>query len=55
MSKSHGQPMKRLQHIYDLCKGKAICEGGDEMDEKNAQGGDDTEKKQVGACNSICM
>ena len=27
-----GQPRKRLTHVYDLCKGKKICEGGDEMD-----------------------
>ena len=30
--KSKGQPRKRMTHIYDLCKGKKICEGGDEMD-----------------------
>ena len=23
-----------MGHIYDLCKGKNICEGGDEMDKK---------------------
>ena len=27
-----GQPRKRLTHVYDLIKGKKICEGGDEMD-----------------------
>ncbi|XP_059081445.1 DNA-directed RNA polymerase II subunit RPB1-like [Tigriopus californicus] len=30
--KSKGQPRKRMAHTYDLCKGKNICEGGDEMD-----------------------
>ena len=30
--KSKGQPRKRMAHMYDLCKGKKICEGGDEMD-----------------------
>ncbi|EFN79616.1 DNA-directed RNA polymerase II subunit RPB1 [Harpegnathos saltator] len=30
--KTKGQPRKRLTHIYDLCKSKNICEGGDEMD-----------------------
>ncbi|KAK2717573.1 hypothetical protein QYM36_006380 [Artemia franciscana] len=30
--KTKGQPRKRLAAIYDLCKGKNICEGGDEMD-----------------------
>ena len=32
VSKSKGQLRKRLAHIYDLCKGKNICEGGDEID-----------------------
>ena len=30
--KSKGQSRKRLTFVYDLCKGKNICEGGDEMD-----------------------
>jgi DNA-directed RNA polymerase II subunit RPB1 len=30
--KSEGQPRKHLTLVYDLCKGKNICEGGDEMD-----------------------
>jgi DNA-directed RNA polymerase II subunit RPB1 len=30
--KTKGQPRKRLSLTYDLCKGKNICEGGDEMD-----------------------
>ncbi|CAB0039622.1 unnamed protein product [Trichogramma brassicae] len=30
--KSKGQPRKRLTFVYDLCKSKKICEGGDEMD-----------------------
>ena len=25
--KSKGQPRKRMAHVYDLCKGKNICEG----------------------------
>ncbi|KAK7074173.1 DNA-directed RNA polymerase II subunit RPB1 [Halocaridina rubra] len=32
VTKSKGQPRKRLLHIYNLCKGKMICEGGDEVD-----------------------
>uniref|UniRef100_H2Z9E4 DNA-directed RNA polymerase subunit n=1 Tax=Ciona savignyi TaxID=51511 RepID=H2Z9E4_CIOSA len=32
MAKSKGQPRKRLAHVYELCKGKNICEGGEEMD-----------------------
>ncbi|XP_021238826.1 DNA-directed RNA polymerase II subunit RPB1-like isoform X2 [Numida meleagris] len=34
LAKSKGQPKKRLTHVYDLCKGKNICEGGEEMDHK---------------------
>ncbi|KAF7236742.1 DNA-directed RNA polymerase II subunit RPB1 [Varanus komodoensis] len=34
LTKSKGQPKKRLTHVYDLCKGKNICEGGEEMDNK---------------------
>ncbi|KAH0544137.1 DNA-directed RNA polymerase II subunit RPB1 [Cotesia glomerata] len=30
--KTKGQPRKRLAFIYDLCKTRKICEGGDEMD-----------------------
>ncbi|KAK0182048.1 hypothetical protein PV327_000219 [Microctonus hyperodae] len=30
--KTKGQPRKRLIFVYDLCKSKNICEGGDEMD-----------------------
>ncbi|KAB7506534.1 DNA-directed RNA polymerase II subunit RPB1 [Armadillidium nasatum] len=32
VTKSKGQPRKRLLHIYNLCKSKMICEGGDEVD-----------------------
>ncbi|KAK3699426.1 hypothetical protein QZH41_018587, partial [Actinostola sp. cb2023] len=50
LSKSHAQPKKRMQHIYDLCKGKNVCEGGDEMDTSltgnlNQENIDDSEKK----------
>lgn len=34
LGKSKGQPRKRLTHVYELCKGKNICEGGEEMDNK---------------------
>nr|XP_033334567.1 DNA-directed RNA polymerase II subunit RPB1-like [Megalopta genalis] len=30
--KTKGQPRKRLTFVYDLCKSKNVCEGGDEMD-----------------------
>ena len=51
VAKSNNQPLKRLQHIYDLCKGKKICEGGDIVDEKQpGQENDETEKKMVSTC-----
>jgi DNA-directed RNA polymerase II subunit RPB1 len=35
--KTKGQPRRRLNFVYDLCKGKSICEGGDEMDGLNSE------------------
>ncbi|XP_044743832.1 DNA-directed RNA polymerase II subunit RPB1 [Chrysoperla carnea] len=50
--KSKGQPRKRLAFVYDLCKGKNICEGGDEMDiNKEDDGrGISTAKQTHGGC-----
>lgn len=44
--KTKGQPRKRLTFVYDLCKGKNICEGGDEMD-INKENMDDPNNQQV--------
>ncbi|VFV46792.1 dna-directed rna polymerase ii subunit rpb1 [Lynx pardinus] len=50
LAKSKGQPKKRLTHVYDLCKGKNICEGGEEMDNKfgveQAEGDEDLAKEK---------
>lgn len=35
MSKTKQHPRKRLAGVYDLCKGKKMCEGGDEFDNEN--------------------
>ncbi|RZF37892.1 hypothetical protein LSTR_LSTR009992 [Laodelphax striatellus] len=43
--KTKGQPRKRLTFVYDLCKGKNICEGGDEMD-LNKENADDPNSQQ---------
>ena len=43
--KSKGQPRKRLAHVYDLCKGKNICEGGEEMDIKKENPDDPNNEK----------
>ncbi|ERL85646.1 hypothetical protein D910_03063 [Dendroctonus ponderosae] len=49
--KSKGQPRRRLACVYDLCKGKNICEGGDEMDIKKDGDQPDPNKKQShGGC-----
>lgn len=53
LAKSKGQPKKRLTHVYDLCKGKNICEGGEEMDNKfgveQPEGDEDLTKEKVAA------
>uniref|UniRef100_F6SUC2 DNA-directed RNA polymerase subunit n=1 Tax=Ciona intestinalis TaxID=7719 RepID=F6SUC2_CIOIN len=49
MAKSKGQPRKRLAHVYELCKGKNICEGGEEMDNTfDVQQRDEDEPRKVG-------
>ena len=40
LSKTKGQPKKRFQHAYDLCKSKTMCEDGDSVET-----GEDGEKK----------
>ncbi|KAG7265939.1 hypothetical protein CRUP_036132 [Coryphaenoides rupestris] len=55
LCKSKGQPRKRLTHVYELCKGKNICEGGEEMDnkfgvEQQDQEEDITKEKGHGGC-----
>ena len=48
MLKTHGHARKRTVHVYELCKGKKICEGGDEIDERQDMNGDgDGEVKKV--------
>jgi len=48
--KSKGQLRKRLAHIYDLCKGKNICEGGDEIDKMEEGEGGETKKVYFKLC-----
>uniref|UniRef100_A0A8D9ELQ4 DNA-directed RNA polymerase subunit n=1 Tax=Cacopsylla melanoneura TaxID=428564 RepID=A0A8D9ELQ4_9HEMI len=43
--KTKGQARRRQAFIYDLCKGKNICEGGDEMD-LNKENGEDPNSLQ---------
>ena len=43
-------PRKRLAHIYDLCKGKQICEGGDgETEVQEYEPGEEDGKKKANA------
>ena len=37
INETKGNPRKRLAHVYDLCKGKNICEGGDDIDLKEGK------------------
>ncbi|KAL1513638.1 hypothetical protein ABEB36_003027 [Hypothenemus hampei] len=49
--KTKGQPRRRLAFVYDLCKGKNICEGGDEMDiKKDGDQSDPNKKQSHGGC-----
>ena len=48
--KSKGQPRKRMSHVYDLCKGKNICEGGDEMDIGSEGANPDAAAEKHGGC-----
>ncbi|XP_057301652.1 DNA-directed RNA polymerase II subunit RPB1-like [Hydractinia symbiolongicarpus] len=53
LKKTKGQPKKRFMHVYDLCKSKNICEGGDIMDqqfEANLTSDEQPEKKSHGGC-----
>ena len=36
-----------MAHLYDLVKGKNICEGGDEMDKKEEGENDENGEKKV--------
>ena len=50
MTKTKSHPRKRFAHIYDLCKTKNICEGGDEMEKANAdpeEGGEEGKKVTI--------
>lgn len=52
LNKSKGQPKKRLAHVYDLCKSRKACDGGDEMDKKNdpSEETEETPTKTHGGC-----
>lgn len=57
ISRSRGNPKKRLQLVYDVCKAKSICEGGADIDSKKPEdgenGGGDDSKKKVGLCCNV--
>ncbi|KAI0233692.1 DNA-directed RNA polymerase II subunit RPB1 [Lamellibrachia satsuma] len=52
IAKSKGQPRKRLANVYDLVKGKHVCEGGDEIErnDENSQNPDENKKLTHGGC-----
>lgn len=43
LMRTKNYPQRRMDHVYDLCKTKKVCEGGDEM-----QAGDNKDKEKVG-------
>ncbi|VDD92561.1 unnamed protein product [Enterobius vermicularis] len=50
LKKTAGNPRKRLALIYDICKSKTVCDGGDEL-QPVAEEGDDAEKEvKAGGC-----
>lgn len=53
MMKTQGQARKRIAFVYELCKSKKICEGGDEIDDKNDGNGDGSEAKKVNCLKTI--
>ena len=47
LARSVGQPKKRLSHVYDLCRTRRICEGGDTLDNKFATGTEEDGEEKV--------
>ncbi|KAF3333653.1 DNA-directed RNA polymerase II subunit 1-like protein [Carex littledalei] len=43
-------PKNRLKRIYDACKSKKRCAGGDDIDVQKEQDGDESVKKSRGGC-----
>ncbi|KAK6028148.1 MutS domain V protein [Ostertagia ostertagi] len=49
--KTQGNPRRRLTLIYDMCKSKVVCDGGNEIESVNPEEGDDGEKViKAGGC-----
>ncbi|CAJ0594393.1 unnamed protein product [Cylicocyclus nassatus] len=45
LRKTQGNPRRRLALIYDICKSKVVCDGGNEIENQNPEeGGEDGEK-----------
>ncbi|EPB71879.1 RNA polymerase Rpb1, domain 5 [Ancylostoma ceylanicum] len=42
--KTQGNPRRRLALIYDMCKSKIVCDGGNEVENQNPEEGEDGEK-----------
>ncbi|KAJ1362952.1 DNA-directed RNA polymerase II subunit rpb1 [Parelaphostrongylus tenuis] len=49
--KTQGNPRRRLTLIYDMCKSKIVCDGGNELESQTMEDGDDGEKViKAGGC-----
>ncbi|KHJ98119.1 hypothetical protein OESDEN_01890 [Oesophagostomum dentatum] len=42
--KTQGNPRRRLALIYDMCKSKVVCDGGNEVENQNPEEGEEGEK-----------
>uniref|UniRef100_A0A915CG97 DNA-directed RNA polymerase subunit n=1 Tax=Parascaris univalens TaxID=6257 RepID=A0A915CG97_PARUN len=51
LKKTVGNPRRRLALIYDLCKSKSVCEGGDELQNVGGEESEEGEKEvKAGGC-----
>ena len=50
LQKTKGNPKKRMEEVYNVCKGRTICEGGPDLDTKKDEEGSVDDKKKVRYC-----
>ncbi|VDK54176.1 unnamed protein product [Anisakis simplex] len=50
LKKTNGNPRRRFALMYDLCKSKSVCEGGDELQNVNNEGEEGEKEVKAGGC-----
>ncbi|GMR32516.1 hypothetical protein PMAYCL1PPCAC_02711 [Pristionchus mayeri] len=50
LKKTAGNPRKRLTMIYDICKSRSVCEGGNEVAENGEEGEGGEKEAKAGGC-----